>query len=176
MTTGLVRYQVTGDLHFVTFSCFQRRPYLASPESKNLFEDALERMRQRYGFFVSGYVVMPEHVHLLVSEPEAGILARALQAIKLSVWVRRSERPFWQRRYYDFNVFSDKKRIEKLRYIHRNPVTRGLVKRPEDWAWSSFRHYASGVEPLVEIASPWTAARRARTASHVSEARHGAPR
>ena len=108
MTTGLVRYQETGDLHFITFSCFQRRPYLVSSENMNLVEDALERMRQRYGFFVSGYVVMPEHVHLLVSEPEENILARAIQAIKLSVSVRRSERPFWQARYYDFNVFSEK--------------------------------------------------------------------
>jgi len=48
---------------------------------------------------------------------------------------------FWQPRYYDFNVWSEKKRIEKLRYIHRNPVRRGLVKNPEDWQWSSYRHY-----------------------------------
>ena len=162
MTKGLVRYQETGDLHFVTFSCYERRPYLASDESKDLLVDALERMRQRYRFYVSGYVVMPEHVHLLVSEPEAGILARALQAIKLSVSARSGERPFWMRRYYDFNVFSEKKRVEKLRYIHRNPVTRGLVQRPEDWAWSSFRHYASGEETIVEIESTWTAARRER--------------
>ena len=175
MTTGLIRYQNTGDLHFITFSCFQRRPYLASNESKDLVVDALERMRIRYEFFVSGYVVMPEHVHLLLSEPKNGILARAIQAIKLSVSVRRSERPFWQARYYDFNVFSEKKRVEKLRYIHRNPVTRGLVKRPEDWAWSSFLHYASGIETTVEIESSWTAVRRERENSQVSESRPGAP-
>ena len=175
MTTGLVRYQETGDLYFITFSCFQRRPYLVSNESKDLVVDALERMRQWYGIFVYGYVVMPEHVHLLVSEPENEILARAIQAIKLSVSVRRSERPFWQARYYDFNVFSEKKRVEKLRYIHRNPVTRGLVTRPEGWAWSSFRHYASGVRTTVEIESSWTAARREHASSHVSESRRGAP-
>ena len=175
MTTGLVRYQNTGDLHFITFSCFQRRPHLASNESRDLVIDALERMRIRYEFFVSGYVVMPEHVHLLLSEPKNGILARAIQAIKLSVSVRRSERPFWQARYYDFNVFSEKKRVEKLRYIHRNPVTRGLVKRPEDWAWSSFLHYASGIETTVEIESSWTAVRQERMNSQVSESRPGAP-
>jgi putative transposase len=76
---------------------------------------------------------MPEHVHLLVSEPLKGTLARALQALKLSVAVQRRERPFWQRRYYDFNVFTEEKRVEKLRYMHRNPVVRGLVARPEDW-------------------------------------------
>ncbi len=125
-----------------------------------MFEAALERIRQRYEFFVTGYVVMPEHVHLLVSEPKRGLLDKSLQALKLSVTVRRSERPFWLTRYYDFNVFSERKRIEKLRYMHRNPVARGLVEKPEDWAWSSFRHYATGVETVIEIESPWTAKRR----------------
>ena len=68
--------------------------------------------------------------------------------------------PFWLPRYYDFNVWSEKKRIEKLRYMHRNPVKRGLVERPEDWLWSSFRHYAWGVESVVEIESQWTARKR----------------
>jgi putative transposase len=160
MTQGLVRYQQTGDLHFVTFSCYRRQPFLDTDSARSLFEDALERTRRRYGFFVSGYVVMPEHVHLLVSEPPAWPLALALKAVKLSVALRREERPFWQARYYDFNVFSEKKRIEKLRYIHRNPVMRGLVARPEDWVWSSFVHYSTGVEGAVEIESRWTARRR----------------
>lgn len=69
---------------------------------------------------------MPEHVPLLVSEPETGLLAEALKGIKLSVALRGSERPFWSARYYDFNVFTEKKRIEKLKYIHRNPVARGV--------------------------------------------------
>jgi len=67
---------------------------------------------------------------------------------------------FWQVRYYDFPVWSEAKRIEKLRYIHRNPVTRGLAGRPENWKWSSFAHYATGVEGPVEIESQWTARRR----------------
>jgi putative transposase len=50
----------------------------------------------------------------------------------------------WQRRFYDFVVFTEKKRVEKLRYMHRNPVQRRLVLRPEEWLWSSFRHYAYG--------------------------------
>lgn len=68
--------------------------------------------------------------------------------------------PFWQARYYDFNVWSDRKRVEKLRYMHRNPVTRGLVANPEDWEWSSFCHYLNGVEGPVEIESHWTARKR----------------
>ncbi len=52
---------------------------------------------------------------------------------------------------------------EKLDYIHNNPVRRGLVARPEDWPWSSFRHYATGVEGTVEIESQWTARKRERS-------------
>jgi putative transposase len=103
---------------------------------------------------------MPEHVHLLVSEPRAGSLAAAIKALKLSVALRRSERPFWQARYYDFNVWAAEKEIEKLKYIHRNPVTRGLAEKPDDWPWSSYRHYATGFTGVVEIESTWTAYRR----------------
>jgi putative transposase len=177
MTKGLHRYQQSGDFHFITFSCYHRLPCLGRPSSRNLFESALERIRRRYSFAVLGYVVMPEHVHLLVNEPRLTTLGRALQALKLSVSVRRNERPFWQPRYYDFNVFSSAKTTEKLRYIHRNPVHRGLVEKPEQWPWSSFQHYATGLEGTVEIESFWTASRRGHDLlpSQVSEARPGAP-
>jgi putative transposase len=160
MTGRLVRYQHCGNMHFLTFSCYRRLPYLASLEARNLFEDALERIRKKYKFIVAGYVVMPEHVHLLVNEPARSSLDRAIKSIKLSVALRWHERPFWQTRYYDFNVSTEEKRVEKLRYMHRNPVKRGLVEKPEEWKWSSFRHYATGIEGTVEIESEWTGWRR----------------
>ena len=190
MTSGLVRYHQTGDLHFVTFSCYRRQPYLGTPVARDLFERSLETMRCRYDFFVTAYVVMPEHVHLLVGEPKCVLLATALQALKLSVAVQSRERPFWQRRYYDFNVHGARKLIEKRRYIHRNPVTRGLVAQPDEWKWSSFRHWWIGEEGAVEIESNWTARRRGGLGisyeinplnlagtpqTHVSESRRGAP-
>lgn len=162
MTKGLVRYQQAGDLHFVTFSCHGRRPYLGTDAARDLFERSLEAMRLRYDFFLTGYVVMPEHVHLLISEPKGVLLAKVIQALKLSVAVQSEHRPFWQIRYYDFNVYTEKKRIEKLRYMHRNPVKRGLVQKPYDWRWSSFRHYLTGEVGVVEIESEWTATRRER--------------
>ncbi len=177
MPAGLVRRHDRGDFHFVTFSCFGKRPYLASAAARDLFEQSLEKMRIRYDFCVIGYVVMPTHVHLLVSEPGEEMLATAIQALKLSVSVQSEQRPFWFARYHDFNVFTPDKRTEKLRYTHRNPVKWGLVAQPADWKWSSFRHYATGERGIVEIESDWTAAARDRAASsHVSEARHGAPR
>ncbi len=103
-------------------------------------------------------------VHLLISEPERSNLAVALQMLKQMVSrklrVAPCSTPFWQPRYYDFNVWSERKRVEKLRYLHRNPVKRGLVAAPEDWIWSSFRHYVTGEDGMVEIESQWTARER----------------
>ena len=107
---------------------------------------------------------MPEHVHLLVGEPERADLAGAIKSLKQGVsrLLIGQATKFWQKRYYDFNVHSQRKFVEKLQYLHRNPVKRGLCARPEDWRWSSFLHYATGVEGIVEIESQWTATRRER--------------
>jgi putative transposase len=155
MQKRLVRYHVSGHTHFVTFSCYRREPYLRRGQERELFERSLETMRARYDFQVFGYVVMPEHVHLLVSEPKKCLLPEALQALKLSVSVRQRKRPFWQARYYDFNVFTMAKHVEKLQYIPRNPLVRGLVAKPEDWVWSSYRHYLTGENGTVRIESWW---------------------
>jgi putative transposase len=76
-----------------------------------------------------------------------------LQALKISVAKRQAAhaRPLWHRRYYDFNVFTHNKHVEKLKYMHRNPVRRGLVERPEEWRWSSYRYYFLGEVGPVEI-------------------------
>jgi putative transposase len=159
----LVRYQQCGCFHFVTFSCYRRQPLSGTATAYGVFERELEAVRVRYGFVVAGYVLMPEHVHLLVGEPRRSSLSIALQVLKQQTsrkLKQRGEVQFWQRRYYDFNVWSEEKRVEKLRYMHRNPVKRGLVEKPEQWQWSSFRHYANGQLGVVEIESQWTAFRR----------------
>jgi putative transposase len=155
MLVGLKRYQQMGHLHFVTFSCYRRQAHLEAAVAKDLFEDALERIRCRYEFQVVGYVAMPEHIHLLVGEPRREPLAVGLQALKLSVARRSEQRPFWQARYYDFNVFTESKRAEKLDYMHWNPVRRGLVERMEQWQWSSYRSYCTGEEGRVRVESAW---------------------
>ena len=78
---------------------------------------------------------------------------------------------FWQKRYYDFYVRTYRQFVEKLRYIHRNPVKRGLCARPEDWEWSSFRQYATGCEGRVQIECEWTARRREREAGRLGAAK-----
>ena len=112
---------------------------------------------------------MPEHVHLLLSEPERTGLAVALQMLKQNVSHELNEHataPFWQPRYYDFNVYREKKLLEKLDYMHRNPVQRGLVARPEDWKWSTALHYSTGKECAVELESHCTARRREQLGVH----------
>jgi putative transposase len=122
---------------------------------------------------------MPEHVHLLLSEPQRDVsggvtaplkpkdglngppvhtLAEALKSLKQGVSRRLigDAEHFWQKRYFDLNIRNYPQFVEKLRYIHRNPVKAGLCERPEDWEWSSFRHYATGCEGRVEIESEWT--------------------
>jgi putative transposase len=177
MPWSLKRFQNTGQTHFVTFSCYQRRPMLTTDPSRRLFESALERVRINFRIRVYAYVVMPEHIHLLVSEPQRGTLADALKSLKQSVARRllAGAEHFWQKHYYDFNIRSHPQFLEKIRYIHRNPVKRGLCVRPEDWQWSSFRHYATGCEGRVEIESEWTARKRARAGGEIATSHRTTP-
>jgi putative transposase len=167
MPKGLNRYYGQHHLHFLTCSCYHRQPWLASAHRRDLFIQILEEVRQRFGFVVVGYVVMPEHIHLLMSEPGRGTPSTVMQVLKQRyarrVLRRRKrsgaqgglwphpEQQVWQRRFYDFNVWSARKRIEKLRYMHRNPVKRGLVLEPEQWEWSSFRSYAYRERGRVKV-------------------------
>jgi hypothetical protein len=87
-----------------------------------------------------------------MSEPECGVLATAVQVIKQRFSrTRILEEHVWERRYYDFNVFTARKLEEKLHYIHMNPVTAGLVLAPADWRWSSYRGYVFGESGLVDV-------------------------
>jgi putative transposase len=112
---------------------------------------------------------MPEHFHLLISEPQQGDPSKVMQLVKqlyaqrvlrrvrrkrnldqASLWDLGSVH-VWQARFYDFNVWTEHKRVEKLRYMHRNPVKRGLVTEPEQWRWSSFRDYLHGQTGKVRV-------------------------
>ena len=168
VTKGLVRYYGTQDLHFITCSCYRRQAQLSTAKRRDLFLRILEEARRKYRFVVHGYVVMPEHFHLLITEPELGDPAVVMKVVKQRFARRVNQRrrrissaqtalwnftldPVWQKRFYDFNVWSERKRIEKLRYMHRNPVKRGLVEQPDQWKWSSFRAYFYGERGIVRV-------------------------
>jgi putative transposase len=174
MPNRLHRYYGAGYLHFITTSCYQRRRLLGTARSRDLFLEVLESVRRRYGFVVVGYVVMPEHVHLLLGEPQRGNPSAVVQALKqgfarrLLARLRRGADPrqsslwntaveegrVWQHRFYDFVVFTAKKRGEKLDYMHDNPVKRGLVLKPEQWRWSSCRWYTLDERGPVLVNEP----------------------
>ena len=102
MPTGLKRYQEARQFHFITFSCYHRKPLLLRPEAKEIFEQVLEQVRSRHTLAVAGYVLMPEHVHLLVDEPPVTPLATVLQVLKQTTSRRlkaAKEPQFWQTRY-----------------------------------------------------------------------------
>jgi putative transposase len=171
------RFNGPGQPRELTFSCFHRYPFLARDRTRQWFLEALEHARVRFGFQLWAYVLMPDHVHLLVhpgNTPER--MSRFLQAVKERVarhairylqanspeWLARLtvregtrvRHRFWQPGGgYDRNITS----IEALRamidYIHANPVRRGLVAKAEDWQWSSARWYA-GIRPVkIEMES-----------------------
>jgi putative transposase len=183
MTKGLKRYYGTGDLHFITCSCYRRKPWLGTARRRDLFLKILEETRQRYRFVVLGYVVMPEHFHVLISEPQKGNPSTLMQVLKQRFAqrvLRRTRRApsaaqawlwddgpmhVWQARFYDFNVWTERKRVEKLHYMHRNPVKRGLVNEPEQWPWSSFRDYMYGDRGAVRVNETELMKMRVRTSA-----------
>ena len=139
---------------------------------RNLFLKVLAKVRVKYDFRLVGYVVMPDHEHLLISEPKKGNISKVLQALKQRVsrkmrgkrsgasrkqlrlnfgetW--ETDRRFWQRRFYDLNVWSHEKKKEKLHYMHANPVKERMVQHPKEWTWSSFSFYANQEDGLISI-------------------------
>ena len=173
MPKGLRRRYGFQHLHFITCSCYCRLPLLASVRARNAFVEILGEVRDRYQFKLAGYVVMPEHIHLLISEPPKGTPSKIMQVLKQRVSRRLRRKPrvrmnsqqfrlpfcqahdflpqFWQPRFYDFNVWSQTKFVEKLHYMHMNPLKRKLVIHPRDWPWSSFSFYANKDSGLVRI-------------------------
>jgi putative transposase len=165
---GLIRIYGQGDWHFITSSCYHRLPFLSSASRCDLFLKFLEETRNKYQFVIAGYVVMPEHFHLLIGEPKIKNPSVVMQVLKqrmsrrcrnkrrrakqqLSLLTNHLPPAFWQPRSHDFNVGTRRKYIEKLNCIHNNPVKRGLVSSPELWRWSSVRFSWYGEEGPVKV-------------------------
>jgi putative transposase len=165
------RYNEPGQPRELTFSCYRRYAFLACERTREWFREALEEARRRFGFQLWAYVLMPEHVHLLVYPGDtAEQMPRFLQAVKEPVarqairylqanspaWLarltvregKRQRHRFWQPGGgYDRNVTSSAALCAMIEYIHANPVRRGLVAKAEDWEWSSAAWYA-GMRPV----------------------------
>jgi putative transposase len=165
-----IHYYAENHLHFLTSSTYRRARLFDSDRFKHQFFLVLGQLRANTEFRLLGYVLMPEHFHVLIWPTESAnpskIIAslkertakyiirelkqhlqfdwcqRMLQSIELPESVHdESAYRVWQRRFYDLNLWSEKKRLEKLNYMHANPVKRRLVERPGDWPWSSWRFF-----------------------------------
>lgn len=154
MARGLKRIYGKGHLHFATCSCYERGPYLGTAERRDVFVSLLEEVRAKFGFGVVGYVVMPEHFHLLMEEHEVVTPSAVMKKLKQRYARRVPESPAWSARFYDFNVWSMRKVEEKLGYMHLNPVRRRLVGLSVDWKWSSAGFYAGMDSGVVMLGPP----------------------
>ena len=163
-------YYGLNHLHFITASTYRRARLFDSARFRRHFVQTLSALRAEYNFKIIGYALMPEHFHLLIwpsgladpsrivqslKERSAKFILANLQANRAQHWCARmlagvtlpstvrlhGPHRVWQRRFYDLNVWSEKKRLEKLNYMHANPVKRRLVDSPDQWPWSSFRFY-----------------------------------
>ncbi len=163
-------YYGLNHLHFLTTSVYRRVRLFDSDRFKQRFVATLAELRRELGFGIVGYVLMPEHFHLLLWPSEQANPSPIMQRLegRMAKFILKSsrddrDRPWcakmlarltlpptvhdeahcrvWQRRFHDLNVWSEKKRLEKLTYVHNNPVRRGLARAPGDWAWSSWRFY-----------------------------------
>jgi len=166
-------YTGEGHFHYVTFSCFRRMKLLDNPEPKKIVIDVLSHLVNEKDLIVVGFAIMPDHVHAIL-----GYIEEKDHSVIMQEWKRWSSRfirkyleeinyphlkelkintnsgenvKIWERKYYDFNLYSTKKAIEKLNYMHQNPVRAGLVKKAEEYEWSSCRFYERKLEVGVEI-------------------------
>ena len=164
------RHFARGELQFITTSTYRRARLFTCQRFRSIFVEVLRQLRQETGFLLSGWVLMPDHFHLLIlpEPPEATVSfmqdlkKRTAQQI-IAALARNHDNPrcrallarlclpstahsdsyyrVWQRRYVPFNVFTHKKHLQKLDDMHNNPVTARLVASADQWPWSSFRFY-----------------------------------
>ncbi len=182
MPSKLRRNDEYGHTHFLTISCYRRLRFLNHDVVKRVFVDGLRRIREKLGIRLIAYVIMPEHVHILVfptpvDAKEPIPISRVLQYLKQhvgrhgkevlrTIWAAKrtlgsprmdawalgdGAKPFWKTRAYDFNVTTESTLHAKLDYVHKNPVTRGLVQRAEQWEWSSYRYFEFGDDSVVAM-------------------------
>lgn len=169
MPTRLHRYDIPGHTHFWTFSTYRRLTFFWHDDIKQVAIDGLRHLQLKFNICLVGYVIMPEHIHILIyphpqGDPNPLPISILLHAFKrkagqevkkiLKQFVRddrlwaepirewiNADKPFFQTRGYDFNIETHDKLIEKLNYCHKNPLARGLVMDAANWRWSSYRYY-----------------------------------
>ena len=180
VSMGLPRFHIAGHIFYITTAVYRRLPIFTRASFVIPLLDSLIFYRYQQNFKLLGYVIMPDHIHLLIWPQGESTVADIMrdykeftakrivrQAIieKNEPWIvafraageetGRSINKLWQDSYWDKNVYTEKFLRQKLNYIHRNPVRAGLAKHPEDYPYSSYRNYSCDQEWLIEIDRGW---------------------
>ena len=169
----LKHFDHDGRARFITFCAHKRLPIITNNRFRQIIVDSIDRVRTVSSFSLLAYVIMPEHVHLVLHPAEETRVGEIVGEIKRSSALQihqillagqsdlekrltvvrngASRFVFWQRRCYDHNCRSEASTWEKVEYCHSNPVNRGLVSSPEDWYWSSYRWYQGKRDVVLEM-------------------------
>jgi len=178
---ALQHFQIEGHIYYITINVYGRLPIFTRPSYVVPLFDSLNFYRYQQQFKIIGYVIMPDHAHLLLwplgratvsdimrdfKSFTAKRIIRQAEVEGAEPWIAafrrageetgRSENKVWQDSYWDENVYTDGFLRQKLDYIHINPVRANLVSAPVDYPYSSYRNYALGEEWLIEIDRGWS--------------------
>jgi putative transposase len=177
---SLPRFHIEGYIYYITTVIYNRIPIFTRPSFIIPLFDSLNFYRYKQDFKLLGYVVMPDHIHLIIwpfgestvsdimrdyKEFTSKRIIRQAEVERIEEWVTafqqagqetgRSTNKVWQDSYWDTNVYTERFLRQKLNYMHRNPVRAGLVEYPEDYVYSSYRNYVFDEEWLIEIDRGW---------------------
>jgi putative transposase len=169
----LKHYDHDGRARFITFCTHRKIPLLTNNKFREIIIDSIKEARINHDFKLLGYVIMPEHIHIVllpaiqvkvgpligdIKKSSSKKIHRLLQdggsnMIKRLTVFRNGEHRFalWQRRCYDHNCRTEESVLEKINYCHNNPVKRGFVKSPRDWQWSSYRWYEGFKDVVLDL-------------------------
>ena len=177
---SLPHFQIQGDVYYITIVLYGRLPVFTRPSFTITIIDSLNFYRYKQSYRLLGFVIMPDHVHLLIwpygaipvgdmmrdlKRFTSGRITRQAEVEGKREWLgafraagektERAEYKVWQDDYWDKNIYSERMLIEKLNYIHNNPVCNGLVSKAVDYPYSSCRNYELNDETLIEIDKDW---------------------
>jgi putative transposase len=177
---SLPRFHIQGHIYYITTVVYNRLPLFTRPSFIIPLYDSLNCYRYKQTFKLLGYVIMPDHIHLIIWPFGKATVSDIMRDFKkftsrrtilqaevenIEKWTSsfrragqetgRSENKVWQDSYWDVNIYTEGFLRQKLNYVHRNPVRAGLVEKPEDYVYSSFRNYVFDEEWLIKIDRDW---------------------
>jgi REP element-mobilizing transposase RayT len=177
---ALPRFHIEGHVYYVTTVVYDRLPVFTRPSFVIPLFDSLNYYRHKQEFRLLGYVIMPDHMHLIIWPSGQATVSEIMRDYKkftsrriirqaeveqIQGWTMafeqagqetgRSRHKVWQDSYWDVNIYNERFLRQKLNYVHRNPVRAGLAETPEEYVYSSYRNYVNGEDWLIEIDREW---------------------